>query len=48
MRTLDQNKQKLYYSNFEEEIPIYAKDENGNILTEEIYGEEVAVIDSYI
>ena len=47
MRTLDQNKQKLYYSNFEEEIPIYAKDENGNILTEEIYGEEVAVIDSY-
>ena len=47
MRTLDQNKQKMYYSNFVEEIPVYAKDDDGNILTEEIYGEIVPVIDSY-
>lgn len=48
MRVLDQNKQKLYYSNYIGRVPIYAYDEDGNILTTEVEGEIVPVVDSYI
>ena len=48
MRTLKKNEQKLYYANYTDEIPIYALDEDGNVLTQDIDGETVMVIDSYI
>lgn len=48
MRTLKKNEQTLYYANYIEDIPIYAKDEDGNILTQVIDGVTVEVIDSYI
>ena len=43
MRQLDSNKQTLYYSNYESEIPVYEYDEDGNILTTNVDGEEVEV-----
>lgn len=45
MRQLNQNRQKLKYANFGEEIPIYAYDEDGNILTTEVDDEIENVID---
>lgn len=43
MRQLDSNKQTLYYSNYVSEIPVYEFDEDGNILTTDVDGEEVEV-----
>ena len=47
MRQLNQNKQKLYYANFCGQVPVYAYDGDGNIITQVIDGETVEVIDSY-
>lgn len=47
MRVLDQNKQKLYYSNYIGRVPIYAYDEDGNVLTQVIDGETVQVVSSH-
>lgn len=47
MRTLKKNEQTLYYANYVGDIPIYATDEEGNILTTDVDGEIVEVIDSY-
>ena len=48
MRQLRRNKQKMFYALYIDEVPIYAKDDEGNILTTEIDGEEVQVVDSYV
>ena len=48
MRQLRRNKQEMYYSLFTGEIPVYATDDEGNILTTEVDGETVNVVDSYI
>lgn len=47
MRTLKKNEQTLYYANYLGEVPVYATDDDGNILTQTIDGETVQVIDSY-
>ena len=47
MRNLKRNKQKLYYALYSEDVPIYAYDEEGNILTTEVNGVAVYVVDSY-
>ena len=47
MKQLNQNKQKLKYANYSGKVPIYAYDGDGNIITQDIDGETVAVIDSY-
>lgn len=47
MRQLNQNKQTLYYANFSGQVPIYARDDDGNVITQVIDGETVSVIDSY-
>lgn len=47
MRTLKKNEQTLYYANYVGEVPVYATDDEGNILTQVIDGETVQVIDSY-
>ena len=47
MRSLKKNKQTLYYANFVADIPIYAYDENGNVLTTNVDGVDVPVIESY-
>lgn len=44
MRNLDQNKQVLYYSNYIGLVPIYALDDNGEILTQVIDGETIPVV----
>lgn len=41
MRQLNKNKQTLYYSNFDSVITINEYDEDGNILTTNVDGEEV-------
>lgn len=48
MRQLSQNKKTLYYANFEGNVPIYARDSQGNILVQEIDGESVKVVESYV
>ena len=48
MRTLKQNEQTLYYANYVGEIPIYATDDDGNILTITVDGETEEVVDSYV
>lgn len=48
MRTLKKNEQTLYYANYSGEIPIYAKDGEGNILTTLVDGVEEPVVDSVI
>ena len=47
MRVLKKNEQTLYYANYLGEVPVYATDDDGNILTQTIDGETVQVIDSY-
>lgn len=47
MRTLKKNEQTLYYANYLGEVPVYATDDDGNILAQTIDGETVQVIDSY-
>lgn len=46
MRQLNQNKQTMYYANYDNEIVTYAKDSEGNIITQMIDGEVVNVIES--
>lgn len=46
MRQLEQNKQTLYYANYVGEIPVYAYDENGEVITTEIDGVEEPVVES--
>lgn len=48
MRQLRRNKQKMFYALYTEDVPIYAKDEEGNILTTDVDGVEVPVVDSYV
>lgn len=48
MRTLKQNEQTLYYANYKGKVPIYATDDDGNILTTNVDGKEEYVIDSYV
>lgn len=43
MMTLDQNKQTLYYSQYEGEVPVYLEDKDGNIVYETIDGVEYPV-----
>ena len=44
MRMAKRNKQKMYYALYKEEIPIYATDENGNIIYDQYTTEEGEVI----
>jgi len=48
MRTLKKNGQTIYYANYEEDEPVYATDDNGNILYTNVDGEEVPVVESTI
>ena len=48
MRTLKKNEQTLYYANYVGEIPIYAKDDDGNVITITVDGETEQVVDSTI
>ena len=43
MRTLNRNKQKMFYSNPGESTPIYEMDEDGNIIYIEVDGEQIPV-----
>ena len=43
MRTLQRNKSKLYYSLYKESEPAYLTDENGDIVYEEVDGEQIPV-----
>lgn len=47
MRTLKKNEQTLYYANYVGEVPIYATDEAGNILTTDVDGVAEPVIEAY-
>lgn len=44
MRSLKKNKQKLWYSNNIDKITIYKKDDDGNIIYEDIDGELIPII----
>lgn len=48
MRQLSQNKQTLYYANFIGEVPIYATDDEGNVLTTDVDGTDEPVIESMV
>lgn len=48
MRVLNQNRQILYYSNFDSDKEIYAKDEDGNIIYTEVDGKEYPVVESNV
>jgi hypothetical protein len=48
MRTLKKNEQTLYYANYAGEIPVYATDDDGNIITTPVDGIDEPVVDSYI
>lgn len=48
MRTLKKNKQTLYYANYDGKTPVYATDDDGNIITTKVDGVDVPVIDSYV
>lgn len=48
MRTLKKNEQILYYANYVGEVPIYAKDDDGNIITIVVDGETEQVVDSTV
>lgn len=43
MRTLNKNKQKMYYALFDKKVPIYETDENGEILYDEVDGERIPI-----
>ena len=47
MRTLKKNEQTLYYANYVGEVPIYATDEAGNVLTTDVDGVAEPVIEAY-
>lgn len=44
MRSLKKNMQKLYYSLYSEEIKVYQRDENGDIVYVEVDGEHIPVV----
>lgn len=44
MRSLKKNQQRLQYSTYSDQITIYERDENGNIIYVDIDGEQVPVI----
>lgn len=46
MRSLKKNKQKLWYSTYADQITIYERDENGEIIYDEIDGELIPQIKS--
>ena len=48
MRTLKKNEQTLYYANYTGMVPVYARDDDGNIVTTPVDGTDEPVIDSYI
>jgi hypothetical protein len=43
MRSLNRNKQKMYYSTYSNSIPVYETDENGNIIYIDINGQQVPI-----
>lgn len=43
MRTLNKNKQKMYYSLLDKNIPVYETDENGETLYDEIDGIKIPI-----
>lgn len=43
MRSLKKNKQKLYYATYSDEIPVYERDEDGNIKYIEVDGKQEPV-----
>lgn len=43
MRTLNKNKQKMYYAILDKEVPIYETDENGEILFDLVDGENIPI-----
>ena len=43
MRVLKKNKQKMYYSLFTDSVPVYERDEDGNIIYIDVDGEQVPV-----
>lgn len=45
MRQLKKNKQTLYYSQYREQVPVNVYDDDGKILTTEVDGELVEVMD---
>lgn len=45
MRQLSQNKRIMYYALYREQMPIYVYDEDGNLLTTNVDGEEFEVVD---
>lgn len=47
MKCLDSNKQTLYYANYVGNVPIYALDENGNIIYTVVDDERAPVIETY-
>lgn len=48
MRTLKKNEQTLYYAMYLDKIPVYATDDSGNILTTNVDGVDVEVVEAYI
>lgn len=44
MRSLNKNMQDFYYSLYSEEITVYQRDENGNIVYVEVDGERIPVV----
>lgn len=44
MRSLKKNQQRLQYATYSDQIKIYERDENGNIIYVEVDGEQVPVI----
>lgn len=41
MRSLKKNMQKLYYSTYSEQIEVYDRDENGNVIYVEVDGKKI-------
>lgn len=48
MMQLDQNKQSLKYANYKEDVIIYARDAEGNILVTDVDGEDVPVVEAVV
>ena len=44
MRSFKKNQQKLWYSTYADQITIYERDENGNIVYVDVDGEQIPVI----
>lgn len=47
MKCLNSNKQTLYYANYVGRVPVYAYDEEGNVIYTNVDGEDVPVIETY-